>query len=262
MNTSNIPWVGENASKKYVFYTLCINDYGRLEDSYSSLCDSLQYAYSNNRWIFNQFIKFWGIYLENMEYDIMESPPLTNDEYIEYMQRECNHKVNCSLEFIWMDQLNTVDSIVIYVTGQMEEDANVANSESGDLMDCVFLDFIMGTKEFLKRFEDYLIDNEDLKVINKLIYKLSNVYVPLYVLLTNSCDFMDFPENWFLKLPDYLKMYFTKEADFPAPIETLTSADLTDSSYLVWYYLLYAYNYPGSLAYTDVGGCYGDDDNE
>jgi hypothetical protein len=109
----------------------------------------------------------------------------------------------------------------------------------------------MGASIFVKK-ANYLLDTEDAKVIKELLHKLSNVYVPLYILLTQSDNFLEFPEGWFLELPDYLKVYFTKEANFPMPIEQLTTADMIDTTYITWYYIVYAYDYPAKMAYLEL----------
>lgn len=254
------PWVGDERSRRYNWSIIIIDEIPDPDSKYaqsatpSCMYDALDGAYCNNDWLFRGFVEFYRKYLDEVHFHVERVTNLTYEQFEEFHKRRFRYSTVPDW-LIYQITIPWLDS-TIYLNEEIATSFYEVDGE-WDLFVESFIPILYGGWKLITEYSEYFnMNTEEFKSIKQLLDKICKIYLPIYILITEY-DFTEYGEkNWFLKLPDEVKMSMTKEANFANPIEDLEYTDIEELGYLIFYYLIACCGYPGRVPgqVTEDGG--------
>ena len=228
---SEYPFYVENRNKRYTFYGVLVTDFEDIEEIWDGEIAERLYGYTNNEWEFNGYLKFYSNYFNRCKYIIFEYEDLTHDEFIKIVYEDHGVKFDTG-DYIDMDIIKLTGDVIFNNSGLYEIMSEYC-PESNEI-ERTFIPSIMKAYELFNKCNYF---KESFDIVNKLLFRLANIYVPCVILSSYiPCDLEEYKDKDML-------MYLTKIADFPMPIEEYEYYELISSAYEFKYFLVENLNY-------------------
>lgn len=266
MTTSDslYPWL--NKSRRYTFYAIILKSWSdTLALGTEVFLTAIQFAHTTSKWVFDKFLDAYKRYIDITEYDIHELKGYTWDEFCTFIHdRYANLVGRDEYEsyYIGITKFETIE-YSLPVTGDIY--AKVESDEYTSSVESLATPLLVESKIFLDRMvgKGYVRETDEIKLIRHMMSKVVDVYITLYYLCINH-EYSDHAESgeWFLTLPDSIKIDLTTKADFPRPIEELEWNEIMseDFNLLMWLDQIVGYPDPvdteekhSTIARVDVG---------
>lgn len=225
--TSESPYPWWNPTKRYSFYTVILKSWSdTVNVGTETFLTAIQMAFSTNKWSFDMFLSVYKNYINASEYEICEiTDGWTWGEFCEFIYTHYSKYVGTreTYQHYYIDiiQLNTVGRL-FPVTSEMYH--KVEDDEYTTGVEGLAIPLLVQAKLFMERMlkTGYIRETSEIKLIKRMLDKIIEVYITLYFLCINHSysDNAD-EKEWFLALPDKIKLELTKKADFPKPLEEL-----------------------------------------
>jgi hypothetical protein len=232
----------------YDFYIVLIDDTPEEDNYICAIYSELHGVWTTNEWNMKQFLRFYQPYYEKCKYRVIPMKNCTDAMFRKTMRDKYHYCVDA--DGIITSLPIPLLGITPYGTPHMMMDMESNNSDF-DVVEEVFLDYLGGAYNVTQEFDECLVD-ERFSTIKELLRRVCDVYIPILIFISEGMSYeTDSGECWFNMLPDKIKVAFTKLADFPRPLEELSYYDFVETDYIFYYYLIFFYDYPGKLAYTN-----------
>ena len=239
MEFSVSPYLKINENIKYDFYCIIIKDYD--EDNATigtqELISKLT-GYSINEYVFRAYLKYYERSLEFATFVTVKYDNMVYNEFKDKVKKDFG-LVIVDDHYIDMDIADIFGNVILY-NGLLETSMYEYKADYND-MDDLFIPAIFQGYELLSNtYKSYFTD--EFSIVKKLIDRVCKLYIPIIGLL----EYGELEgEDWFLDLPDYVKMNITKEANFPKPIETIDWFDIISLPYQLYYFINNICDYTG-----------------
>lgn len=242
----------ESKAEKCIWYVLIIDETPEGIDQYYAwyVIEAIRYAYSNNKWIFNQFLQMYQnlLNIEGVKYHVMEVGPVT---YRELLRKDIHKEIRNDRtdEVIHFDADNLITKeeipmtgLILYMTGNIWTGV-YESYQDYDVMDETFIPDTFGLKLLLDRYSQYFnMKDENLEIISFMLKRLL-IYCIIYITLTDA-DFSNVREDqlddWVELLPSKIQEILSY-ADFDSPCNDLNNLqserDLISEEYMAQIYL-------------------------
>lgn len=246
------PWIGENQTKQYTFYMVVLKSWpDTLNVGTETFLTAIQFAFTTNKWGFDKFLQVYKNYIDISEYEIKELKGYTWYDFCEFAHihysKFIGGKDTYQQYYIDITKLETIEQY-LPVTGEMfskvEEDEYTSSVES------LAIPLLVEAKLWLDVMskKGYVKDSIETRLIRRMLDKIVNIYITLYLRCINFeySDHADMGE-WFLSLPDDVKIKLTMQANFPKPIESIEWIDLLTEDFNLMMWLEDIVGYPNPV---------------
>ena len=219
-----------NDNRKHDFYVVLVLKVQSDELSFgdSNIAHMLS-GYTPNAWVFSSYLQFYSKIFNHTTNIVTRIPNVTYYELIEQIKTSFNVELSED-NYIDYDTVKLIDSTVFYNGRILEEMYSWENdyqlTESTIIPFCFNLYTLLNNKEYGIYFKD------DFDIISKLMKKVCCVYL----VILNLCEGIEQYE-WFTNLKDDMKVFATKLADFPKPLEEYEYFDIFFRNYILLIYL-------------------------
>lgn len=247
-NESLYPWF--NPTKKYSFYVVVLKQWSdTLSVGTETLLTAIQMAFSTNRWSFDMFLSTYKNYIDVSDYNICEmTDGLTWGEFCEFIYTHYSKYVgqkddyrNYCIDVIQVNTLGRLFPVTPEMYRKVEEDEYTSGVES------LAIPLLIETRLFIIHMvsKGYIQETSEIKVIKCMLDKIFDIYITLYLRCINW-DYSDNAESgeWFLSLPDAVKIELTRRANFPMPLETIEWNELMTEDFNLCRWLEDIVGYP------------------
>lgn len=195
---------------------------------------SFDWAFSDNEWVFRQFLKEYDCIYSNVDYHIEEFHNVTWDEFENAVRKKHTHAVNLDL---FIDSAECEWGEMIYYNEEIWQDYYSCTAE----FDVIWEESIYNWFELLELINSgWLVDSPDVRDIREFITRFCKCYAMIYMLMYNwsdaACGDRD-SDLWFSYIPDSAKTALTKEANFPMLLEDLGYIEFVDNNYLLYRFI-------------------------
>lgn len=220
----------EDDPKKHKFYAIVITE--SESDVFDSIMVTKLSGFTTNEWIYRQYVNRFKKSFDALPYVSVELENVTYKEFIDEINTVADVVLNLDNQILY-SELPLIDFTLFYTKGMLDELYDYQN-DCGDFLvsniNSIYAtyDMVFGklSKYFkLEGFEPFL----------GLIKKVSKIYVPL-IKMSEICD-ENYEGEWFLSMPDDIKVQITMGANFPGLIESRDYYDFFSEPYALWFYL-------------------------
>lgn len=241
MNIDDAPYLDKNKDRFYDFYVIKIISFDEDNANFGTqeIIQRLT-GYAINQWIFNSYLRYYHEAISYSKTVVSEYHHIRYNDFRDIVK----HDLNLSIEqdhFIDMESVDLINETVFFNGNivDMLEDYDIDFNELDEIFIPSFyaLYLLITLTDYKKYF------TADLSLIRKMIERICKVYIPVEKLL----EYGGYEgEEWFLGLPDNVKVNITKEADFPKPMEQLSYFDIISYPYRLYHYLVESCSFSNS----------------
>lgn len=263
-NESPYPWL--NKSQRYTIYAIILKTWSdTLALGTETFLTAIQFAHTTNKWVFDRFLDAYKGYIDITEYDIHELKDYTWDEFCAFIHNRYTNLVGrdgYESFYIGITKFENID-YWLPTTGDLY--AKVESDEYTSSIESLAVPLLIESKLFLDKVvkDGYIRETPEVNLIRHMLGKIVDVYITLYYLCINH-EYSDHAESgeWFLSLPDSVKIDLTTKAEFPRPIEEIDWCDIMTEDFNLLMWLSEIVGYPdvvdteekhSTIAKVDVG---------
>lgn len=242
------PWALEHADTRFDWYVIVI-DYipKEIETSLDwTIIETLDYAFSNNEWIFHEFVKFYQQFLDKIDWHMHTIKNCIYNELHNTELTKLPYALNGN-RYIIRDEIPFI-KFIVYTTDELMERLHEASMEY-DPFEEEIIPYVMSGKKFFCNM-DYFRQTPEMNIFKHLIFRLSLVYVLIYL----QISYTDYDEDWVKLVPKSVVDKVTKIANFDKDMGELDYYDIYNEYYVFYIFLIRCCNYNGKIIEEYIEG--------